>query len=273
MFNPTGSVSITIGSVVLDRPDRTGRFIAKDLAGGWAYLIGDADGDPRCRGHGVCDGGLDLTLRCAFLSAANRVPDCTQIAIIVETRDAHRMMVRLASGDPNVAAAIKGRPIYVMTRPDARSCFQVRTAAERAASSALRDREHAESQEFAEALSPKETDLPLVGRINATPTAQKNEPTAVSDWRSRIAATHPRPQHPSRPVIGPSRAQVPVSAPAQTGLFGFITPLMKTARGSVALAGLIPSRPAPASRAMTAWLTDLDTHLSTVRGDLQDFGI
>ena len=72
MFDPTGTVSIALGSVVLDRPDRTGRYFAKDLAGGWAYLVGDAEGDNRFRGHGVCEGGLDTTLRCAFLSAVNQ---------------------------------------------------------------------------------------------------------------------------------------------------------------------------------------------------------
>ena len=144
MFDPIGTVSITLGSVVLDRPDRTGRYFAKDLAGGWAYLVGDAEGDNRFRGHGVCEGGLDTTLRCAFLSAVNRIPDCGRIRILVDTRQAHRMIVQLARRDPHVVAAIAGRPVAVLTLPEERSSHQVRSAAERAASTALRDREHAE---------------------------------------------------------------------------------------------------------------------------------
>src|SRR5258708_11621469 len=96
MMSPVGSVSITLGSVVLDRPDQTGLYIAKDMTGGWAYLVGDAEGDNRFRGQGVCAGGLDVTLRCAFLSAANRVPDCDQIRILVDSRAAHGSMVRLS---------------------------------------------------------------------------------------------------------------------------------------------------------------------------------
>ena len=144
MFDPIGTVSIALGSVVLDRPDQTGRYFAKDLAGGWAYLVGDAEGDNRFRGHGVCEGGLDTTLRCAFLSAVNRIPDCGRIRILVETRQAHRMIVQLARRDPHVVAAIAGRPVSVLTLPEERSSHQVRSAAERAASTALRDREHAE---------------------------------------------------------------------------------------------------------------------------------
>ncbi|HEY1413258.1 MAG TPA: hypothetical protein VGF36_14020, partial [Rhodopila sp.] len=146
MFDPIGTASIALGSVVLDTPDQTGRYFAKDLAGGWAYLVGDSEGDNRFRGHGVCEGGLDTTLRCAFLSAVNCVPDCGRIRVVVETRQAHRMVVHLARRDPHVAAAIAGRPMSVLTLPEERSSHQVRSAAERAASTALRKREHAEWQ-------------------------------------------------------------------------------------------------------------------------------
>ena len=128
MFGPTGSVSISLGSIVLDRPDQTGLYVAKDLVGGWAYLVADGDGDSRLRGQGACDGGLEVALRCAFLSASSRVPHFTQARILVETAQAHRAMVRLASIDGRVVAAIAGRPIAVMTRPEERSSFHVRTA-------------------------------------------------------------------------------------------------------------------------------------------------
>ena len=147
MFGPLGPVSIFLGGVVLDRPDQTGEFIAKDLAGGWAYLVMDAEGDTRSRSQGVCPGGLDAALRCAFLSAANQVPESRQITIMVDSRHAHRVMVQLAVADTHVTAAIAGRPVSVRTRPDERAGILVRAAAERAASAALRERERAERVE------------------------------------------------------------------------------------------------------------------------------
>ena len=265
MFDPTGTVSITLGSVVLDRPDQTGRFIAKDLAGGWAYLIGDADGDSRCRGQGACDGGLDLTLRCGFLSAAGRVPRCGRIKVIVETRDAHRMMVQLAVKDPHVVAVIAGRPLSIMTRPDARSSSQVRLAAERVASSTLRDREQAELQ--AGAVSP----LPAYSGIPGTaalPDVSPASPTPF-DWRTRLAARAPGLVITDRPRV----AAMPVAGGAAAGMRGFFLPILNGARQTLAGAGIIAPRPAPRSRPMAAWLTDLDAHVSMVTGDLQNVGM
>ena len=96
MFDAATSVCISLGSVVLDRPDQTGLYIAKDLAGGWSYLVTDPDGDTRCRGQGVCDGGLDEALRCAFLAAVGRVPESAQITILVDSREAHRAVLHTA---------------------------------------------------------------------------------------------------------------------------------------------------------------------------------
>lgn len=36
---------ITLDAVVLDSPDQSGLYIARDIIGGWAYLIGDRAGD------------------------------------------------------------------------------------------------------------------------------------------------------------------------------------------------------------------------------------
>ena len=143
MFGPLGPVRITLGTVVLDSPDRSGRYIAQDMVGGWAYLIADRAGDTWARSQGGCPGGLDVQLRCAFLLAASQVPDSRHITILVETRQAHRAMVALARQDVHVITAIAGRPVSVTTRPDERSSFQVRAAAERAAGVMLRDREEA----------------------------------------------------------------------------------------------------------------------------------
>jgi hypothetical protein len=276
MFNPVGLVTISLGSVVLDRPDQTGRYIAKDLAGGWAYLIGDADGDSRCRGQGVCEGGLDLTLRCAFLSAESRVPECAQIRILVETRQAHRMMVQLAVKDPHVIAAIAGRPVSVMTRPDARSSFQVRAAAERAASTALRDREHAEWHEppGIDTAEPAIVDLGVVTGLKETSivVVGKPIPRPTPDWRSRLAG---RRLHPSNiPGIVDSRAReaAAVASPPSATIGWFLGPLLKSTRNGLTAAGVLAPRQAPRSCAVKAWLQELDSHVATIKGDLQEFG-
>lgn len=147
MFGPVGPVRITLGTVVLDSPDRSGRYIARDMVGGWAYMIADKAGDTWARSQGGCPGGLDVQLRCAFLLASSQVPESRHITILVETRQAHRAMVVLARQDVHVIAAIAGRPVSVATRPGERSSFQVRAAAERAAALMLRDREEATDME------------------------------------------------------------------------------------------------------------------------------
>jgi hypothetical protein len=276
MFNPGGLVTISLGSVVLDRPDQTGRYIAKDLAGGWAYLIGDADGDNRCRGQGVCEGGLDLTLRCAFLSAGSRVPDCAQIRILVETRQAHRMMVQLAVTDPTVIAAIAGRPVSIMTRPDARSSFQVRTAAERAASAALRDREHAERHEqpAADTAEPAAGSPGAVTGPKETPVTEIKKPisSTTPDWRTRLDG---RKLHPSTVagILGSrAREAAPMPSPPSAAVRRFVGPLLQSARNGLTAAGMLAPRQAPRNRAVRAWLQELDSHVATIRGDLQDVG-
>lgn len=61
---------ITLDAVVLDSPDQSGLYIARDIIGGWAYLIGDRAGDTFSQ-PGSCPGELGIQLRCAFHFAAN----------------------------------------------------------------------------------------------------------------------------------------------------------------------------------------------------------
>lgn len=280
MFESFGAISIALGSVVLDSPDQTGRYFAKDLAGGWAYLVGDAAGDNRFRGHGVCDGGLDMTLRCAFLSAANCISDWGHISILVETRQAHRMMVQLAVRDPYIAAAIAGRPVSVLTRPEARSLYQVRSAAERAASTALRERERAEWHK--ETTDAEEIELAgrnaglatALGGVGdaAVATAANEELGALRNWRARRSAESVASAR--RAGVGGMHAKNAVpEAPTSNGAIRWLVrPLMEGARNGLVAAGLI-TPPAPRrSRAVTQWLQDFDTHVMAVTSDLQDVG-
>ena len=235
MFGPLGPVSIFLGGVVLDRPDQTGEFIAKDLAGGWAYLVMDAEGDTRSRSQGVCPGGLDAALRCAFLSAANQVPESRQITIMVDSRHAHRVMVQLAVADTHVTAAIAGRPVSVRTRPDERAGILVRAAAERAASAALRERERAERVE-SQAIAAAPVELPAAPPLR--------------NWRASMpsgAAPH---------SAGPQAA-----APATA-----VRRLVDGAWDGLAKAGVLATRrTAPRNRILGDWLQDLDSRVSSVR--------
>jgi hypothetical protein len=270
MFNPVGLVSITLGSVVLDRPDQTGEFIAKDIAGGWAYLVGDAEGDNRCRGQGVCEGGLDLTLRCGFMAAVNRVPECRLIRILVETRQAHRMMVQLARKDPHVAAAIAGRPVSVMTRPEDRSTFQVRHAAERAASAVLRTREYAEWQ-GGQSETPAPTALSVIPAVPA-PDFATREVTTIPHWRTRLDVQHPRATDGAATVQNRFAAAKPTASTPSGAIRSLVRPLVNSARSGLVAAGVLAPPREHGSRAMKDWLQDLDSHVAMVTVDLQDVG-
>jgi hypothetical protein len=284
MFDPIGTVSITLGSVVLDRPDRTGRYFAKDLAGGWAYLVGDAEGDNRFRGHGVCEGGLDTTLRCAFLSAVNRIPDGGRIRILVETRQAHRMIVQLARRDPHVVAAIAGRPVAVLTVPEERSSHQVRSAAERAASTALRDREHAEwHASEAEAggsdgVGAEAVDTvagPIRVRSGGAPEMGASEGgaeelSAMRDWRARRRAEGLRAVKGAGSVDGRSTRTAPVAPVPNAAVRWLVGPLMDSARNRLAAAGILAPSAPRRSRAVTEWLQEFDRNVAAVTNELHD---
>lgn len=282
MLSPAGAVCISLGSVVLDRPDHSGHYIAKDLAGGWAYLVTDAQGDHRYRGQGVCEGGLDMALRCAFLSASHRVTDSGRLGIVVESRQAHRTMARLAVADPTVVAAIAGRPVAIMTRPQERSSFHVRSAAERAAAVALHERERAERQQSgALAVLPPEagaTEAPDV----ETPAAADAVPALTTTWRSRRgpeatppAATAPDIAEPAPPPPTPLAAsQPPPAPPPLAAMVRVVRQRLGEARQSLTTAGLAAARPAPPprNRAIVAWLSEFDNHMASVKADLRDVG-
>lgn len=266
MFGPTGSVNISLGSIVLDRPDQTGLYVAKDLVGGWAYLVTDHEGDSRLRGHGACAGGLEVALRCAFLSASSRVPYAMQIRIVVETAQAHRVMVRLASADLRVMAAIAGRPVAVMTRPEERSSFHVRAAAERAAAAALLDRERAEWHE----------DAPPAGLPDTPP------PIApAAGWRLRRgagASSSPtaEPQATRARLVPPAAVPPAANSPADKPLSSvrrLMRPLVDGARSGLAAAWVLDvHKGTPRRRPLNDWFSEFETFMATVRADLRDMG-
>lgn len=269
MSDPTSIVTISLGWVVLDRPDQSGIYIAKDLSAGWAYLIADEDGDNRHRGNGPCAGGVEVALRCAFLAAVACVPECSHIRLLVDTRVAHRVMVQLAMHDPRVVTAIGRRQVVVMTRPLERSAQLVQAAAERAASDKLRERERSEWH-----------DIP----VNAETTTEIGAPqrSSASGWRERraalLAGTHAGtgPQAPSGRVA--TAASLPASSRRQgdagaTGLGRLVSPLLEGARGVIAFSGLLGGQAKPSRKApRDSWLSDLDSQIDAVRTDLQDVG-
>lgn len=263
MFDSIVTVSIALGSVVLDSPDQTGRFVAKDLAGGWAYLVGDAEGDNRFRGQGACEGGLDTTLRCGFLSAINRIPECQRIRVLVETRQAHQMMVRLARRDPNVVAAIAGRPLSVMTRPEERSSHQVRSAAEHAARVALRDRERATWQS-----GPAGADH-IVTPVAGPQAAETADAHAPGNWRAWRGSRNQAPGVSGRPD---ERQAVPTPLGHDIGARGFIRPIIERTRDRLVAAGMLAPTAPQRGSAVKAWLLDLDRSVAAVASDLQDAG-
>lgn len=266
MLNPTGLVTITLGWVVLDRPDQSGVYIAKDLASGWAYLVADQDGDTRYRGQGPCAGGVDVALRCAFLSAASCVLECASMRILVDTRVAHRAMVRLALQDPRVAAVIGGRQVSVMTRPLERSALLVQAAAERAASTALRTRER---EEWHDSQAPADTTTEISNGGAGT------ENPGEAGWRARQTAARIAPARLAQPALPIHSPPVPEhSAIGRTSVLKrLVGPLLGSARKSIAKVGIIATRPKPPrGRLLNDWLHDLDGWVETVRTDLEDVG-
>jgi hypothetical protein len=281
MLNPTGLVTVTLGWVVLDRPDQSGVYIAKDLASGWAYLVADQDGDTRYRGQGPCAGGVDVALRCAFLSAAACVLECASMRILVDTRVAHRAMVRLALHDPRVAAVIGGRQVSVMTRPLERSALLVEAAAERAASTALRTRER---EEWHDIQAPADTTTEIGNGGAGT------ESPGETGWRARQTAAKIAPAGLAQPALPIHRRPVPghpvpghsvpghlVPEHSATGrisvLKRLVGPLLGSARTSLTTVGIISTRPKPPrGRLLNDWLHDLDGWVETVRTDLEDVG-
>lgn len=272
MFSPASLVSISLGWVVLDRPDQSGLYIAKDMVGGWAYAIADEDDDTRFRGQGSCAGGVDVALRCALLSAAACVPECTRMHIMVDTRRAHRVVVGLALHDRRVNAAIGGRPISVMTRPLDRSAVRVAAAAERAASITLRDRELAERQ--AAVSNKTKTD---VGE--AAEAGQENR--CLGAWRERRTAGWD--SDPMRPGAFPIMTQTEADASMTQAEAGasvhqplavrVVRPFMSRMRNAADDKGFVSaSSGQQRSNPLGSWLRDIDSRVKSLRTDLQGVG-
>ena len=207
MSGRTGTTWINLGAVVLDSPDHTGRYIARDIMGGWAYLVSDREGDTRARGNGGCPGGIDVQLRCAFLLAANQAADSARLMIVVESRKAHKAMVELGRNDPQVVGAIDGRPVFVMTRPDERRSFQVKSAAERAASAVLQERERAEWLALEDGRRGGVATKAVAAPAASTPRAAAAHTEPGRRWRSRaqrhaeVAALPAGPSVPRNPAL------------------------------------------------------------------------
>jgi hypothetical protein len=182
------------------------------------------------------------------------------------------MMVQLAVKDPHVVAAIAGRPVSVMTRPEARSSYQVRSAAERAASTALRNREHAEWQKAA-AASEVATDAALIAAPDIlAPDTTKREVDTIQDWRARRSARIQ--QIPAVPGTDHRLPEdvAPMASTPTASIRSIIRPILRSARNGLAAAGVLAPNQDQRSRAVKAWLQELDSHVAMVRVDLEDVG-
>lgn len=232
MNGRAGTTRITLGAVVLDSPDHSGRYVARDIMGGWAYMVADQEGDTRARGNGGCPGGIDAQLRCAFLLAVNQAADSARLMVVVNSRKAHRTMVEMGRNDPQVMKAIDGRPVSVMTRPDERASMQVRSAAERAASAVLQERERADWIVIED------------GRSGA---AERRAADAAAATAEAVAA--PAAQEPSVPVPPPMHTELGRGWRLR-------------AREHAEAAALPPQAPAPRNAALTNWLRDFDRRVT-----------
>ena len=246
MRNTFGSVCIALGAVVLDTPDRSGCYVAKDLVGGWAYLITDREGDYRFQGAGSCPGGIDAALRWALLAALAQVPDSRQITLLVENRQVHRRMVRLAQSDGLAITGIEGRPVGVLTRPEERSVRRATNAAEQAAAVMLRDNERSDARQEAvaenAALSEGALDL-RAWRVTRSYAEAPSQPPA------RALVT--------RPATPPARQFGPIMAPILHRMRKHLARLRRRPQGNAVIA---------------AWMNDLDRQVATVRSGLEGLG-
>lgn len=242
MNGRSGTARITLGAVVLDSPDHTGRYIARDIVGGWAYMVADREGDTLARGSGGCPGGLDVQIRCSFLLAANQTTDSARLAVVVESRKVHRTLVNLARTDPRVIAAIDNRPVSVMTRPDERASFQVKLAAERAAGATLQDRERADWLALED------------GRMSP------NKPAEAAARDDRLPMPVPNAQSP---------ASSPAPAPAMAEQKQGWRSRMRRPEPTV-VGGLPPVQATPRNPALTDWLKEFDRRISNLAAERTD---
>lgn len=253
MAGRSNSTCISLASIVLDVPDQTGQYIAKDFAGGWAYLVTDGEGDALFRGQGSHTGNVAGGMQYAFLSALACVPETRRLTVFVDTPQAHRQMVQLATSDAGVVASIGGRPLSIMTRPKERSSFKVRSAAERVALATLHARELSDSQAAAETVvnTPEETKPAPLPESMAEAVDQQH-------WRSRWGA------HSAAGGIvgevGHRNLKPPVDdKPAW----------LRSESSAEESCGL---RAGPRSGVPTEWLHELDSQVGVLTADLQTIG-
>jgi hypothetical protein len=69
-------------------------------------------------------------------------------------------------------------------------------------------------------------------------------------------------------VSAPARKAVPAASTPSAMIRRLVSPILSSARNSL-YAG---ARPAPRNQAVKAWLQDLENHVATISGDLQDVG-
>jgi hypothetical protein len=243
---------LALGAVVLDRPDLGGVYIAKDLVGGWAYHIADGAGDARFRGHGACEGGLDMALRRGFLAALGRVPGWREMLVLVDSAPAHQALAALARTDAHVIAAIAGRPVTIMTRPDARVVFSTRAAAERAAAAALLERERAERAVLAAAdafapPAPPPADPPVLDRAAPAQRPGQTPDPAIAGLADMFAAAVAR-ETGARETGARERLGTPAITP----------PVSRV------------DRPAAPRRGLADWRVAFDGRVKRVAADLRD---
>ena len=254
-------------------PDQTGEFIAKILIirrlGVSCPATPRRPRQPLPPGQGVCEGGLDLTLRCGFMAAVNRVPECRLIRILVETRQAHRMMVQLARR----SARRRGHRGTAGLRNDpAGGSVHVSGAARRRKGGlcVLRTREYAEWQ-GGQSETPAPTALSVIPAVPA-PDFATREATTIPHWRTRLDVQHPRATDGAATVQNRFAAAKPTASTPSGAIRSLVRPLVNSARSGLVAAGVLAPPRELGSRAMKDWLQDLDSHVAMVTVDLQDVG-
>ena len=248
MFMPdlVGPVRVALGAVVLDTPDRTGCYVAKDSVGGWSYLVIDSDGDHRFRGDGTCAGGVDVALRWAVLAALNHVPDCRRIQLFVSSPQTHGAMLRLAQVDDLVIEAMGGRMLTMLVRPNEKSVRRAIGAAEMAAIALLRERARTETVQLAREAALQDEAPAAIETFD--------EPGgSFAEWRERRGQATPA----AAPVVTPAGRAAPVG----NLLVNMVAPLIRRHRK--------PQR----NPSIASWMQDLELRINTVKSGLEGVGV
>jgi hypothetical protein len=253
-------VRIALGAVVLDTPDRSGQFFASDAVGGWSYLITDQAGDYRYRGDGSCPGGLDTAMRWALLAALDQVRDFSRIQLLFPSRQTHAVAERLSQRDDLVQAAMAGRVVGLLIRPDDRSVTRAAMAAEQAAANLLRDRARGEKVE--DAGLPRQPSRAWVDRPAVAPRAP--EPIGMGAWRAA------RIERPAPPPLRRTAAPEPAAAASPSAR---TVPLMDGLLARLSGMGVPGLRRRPSGNpAIASWMSDFDSQVAAVQSHLEGVG-